>query len=196
MAESSHNFVAAIIIHHWVQLESFVDVGVTHLACTQWARPGTMGRGTGSGRGKDSRALKRAFLTFTMLWAPTLLKSWDRRWGTIGIVCLRICRWFRCCLVAIMCRIKLVYLHILLNSFMSNLWGHDCSFSIGGGGGGGKHGTCPLCPTLFNRLCGIVTEKGKLYGVLYFYPKKDLTTRSWCCVAEARAFTHNSGVAK
>ena len=36
-------------------------------------------------------------------------------------------------------RIKLVYLHILLNSFMSNLGGHDCSFSIGGGGGGGGH---------------------------------------------------------
>ena len=32
-------------------------------------------------------------------------------------------------------RIKLIYLHILLNSFMSNLRGHDCSFSIWGGGG-------------------------------------------------------------
>ena len=60
--------------------------------------------------------------------------------GNIGIVGLRNCCRFRICLVAIMRRIKLVYLHILLNSFMSNLGGHDCSFSIFWGG------ACPLCP--------------------------------------------------
>ena len=43
-------------------------------------------------------------------------------------------------------------LHILLNSFISNLGGHDCSFWILGGHDcsfsiwGGAGGTCPLCP--------------------------------------------------
>ena len=50
--------------------------------------------------------------------------------GTIGIVGLRNCCRFRCCLVAIMRCIKLAYLHIFLNSFMSYLGGHYCSFLI------------------------------------------------------------------
>ena len=52
-------------------------------------------------------------------------------------------------------RSKLVYLHILLNSFMSNWGGHDCSFSILGGhdcsflilwGGEGGGGHVPPVP--------------------------------------------------